>query len=604
VAITIGEQGGMNPAPTTQSPAPALEAAKLAPRLAEYRMLLRKDRRRRYLGLAAVGIGLLWLALAALVYFDAGFPLGLPIGAGLTLLLPALALLYEGIRQPTAFDTARTLDALLDNRQRVLTSVELLDEVRKGKDEGNYELRITNYGEEGQSEIQDLKSEMERAQLSSTARLLGGVEPRALYPARVPTPQLAIAGGLLVVALGVWLLKGANDDFALATGGLPPGIDAAGVVATPTADAGLPPGETPSESLFPEGEQPEGLQPSSPPGAPSGEGGQSDADATTPSVSADVAQQQADDSREAEKSLQRLSRALDEQGVTQSIADNLRQGDYDAAGDALSELGDNSDQLSDEAKDALAQSLESAASDSASTPDLQQAERDAANALRSGTYGEIKEALDALSEAVKETGDTVIPQDDLAKNFPDQPATNPAPSDQAGQEGQPDPNSESQSGEEEGSQPGESSQQGEGQSQSGSDQPGANGSPGENGEGGAPTNATGGEPGTATNQGQGSGAGDPGLPGEGSRVDGPRGKDLDAAGDPFELEGDNKASPNNLRPGSGEEPPAMTLEGEAGNSGKSTSPSQSGPVDATGETFPAPIDRWGILQRYFSSERR
>ncbi|MGA7730601.1 MAG: hypothetical protein WCD37_04950, partial [Chloroflexia bacterium] len=503
MAITIDEQGGMNTARRTAQPptpglVPAPEAAKLAPRLAEYRILLRKDRRRRYLGLSAVGIGLFWFGLAALVYFDAGFPLALPIGAGLTLLLPALALLYEGIRQPTAFDTARTLDALLDNRQRVLTSVELLDE-GQAIDGGR---RTVDGGPiEG-----DPQSAMEQAQLSSTARLLGGVEPRALYPARVPTPQLAIAGGLLVVALGVWLLKGANDDFALATGGLPPGIDAAGVVATPTAEAGLPPGEMPAESLLPEGDQPEGVQPSSPPGAPSGEGGQSDANGTTPSVSADVAQQQADASREAEKALQRLSRALDEQGVTQSIADNLRQGDYDAAGDALSELGENSDQLSDEAKEALAQSLESAANDSSATPDLQQAERDAAQALRSGTYGEIKEALDALSEAVKGTGDTVIPQEDLAKNFPDQPATNPAPSDQAGQEGQPDPNSEGQPGQEEGGQPGEGSQQGQGQQgqpQAGSDQPGANGSPGENGEGGAPTNATGGEPGTATNQGQG-----------------------------------------------------------------------------------------------------
>ena len=72
------------------------------------------------------------------------------------------------------------------------------------------------------------------AQLSSTAHLLARVEPKVLYPARMPAVQLFIAGGLLVVAVGLWLLKGANDDFALAAGGLPPTVDTSGIIATPT----------------------------------------------------------------------------------------------------------------------------------------------------------------------------------------------------------------------------------------------------------------------------------------------------------------------------------------------------------------------------------
>ena len=43
-----------------------------------------------------------------------------------------------------------------------------------------------------------------------------------------------------MVAMGLWLLKGANDDFALGVGALPPGVDTSGVIATPTADPGLP----------------------------------------------------------------------------------------------------------------------------------------------------------------------------------------------------------------------------------------------------------------------------------------------------------------------------------------------------------------------------
>ena len=591
MAITIDQQGSMNTVPTrpVQPPRPAPDAT-LAPRLAKYGAYLRKDRRRRYLGLSAVVIGLLWLALAMLVYFDAGFPLALPLGLVLTLLIPAVALLYEAIRQPTPQETARTLDALLDNRQRVLTSVELLDDGRRTTDDGLQKAAET-------------KSAMESAQLSSTARLLGAIEPRILYPARVPAPQLAIAGGLLVVALGIWLLKGANDDFALATGGLPAGIDTAGVVATPTADAGLPPapGAQPEE-LLPEGSEDLGSNmPGLPPGPSTGEGGEAGESGNNPSVPADVAQQQADASREAEKSLQRLSRALDEQGVTQSIADSLRQGDYESAGNALSELGENNDQLSQDAKEALAESLDKAADDSAATPDLQQAEREAADALRNGTYGEIKEAMKNLGETVKGTGDDVIPQEDLARNFPDQPAGNPTPP--ASQPGQQDGGA-GEPGQEPGEQAGESGEPGQpGENQGGIPQPSDSGGEGQSdGSAGAPSDNPGGAPGDPNAEGQGSGAGDPGLPGEGSRVDGPRGQNLDAAGDPFELEGESQSDPNNLRPGDGEEPPAMTLEGEEGNSGTAQSPSEGGPVDATGETFPAPIDRWGILQRYFSPE--
>ena len=591
MAITIDEQGGMNTAPPTAQ-SPALDATKLGTRLAEYRILLRIDRRRRYLGLAAVGIGTLWLGLAALFFFNAGFPLALPLGLALSALMPALALLYEGIRQPTAVDTARTLDALLDNRQRVLTSVELLYGRRQTADGGReaedaHVSRIT-YHE---------RSELERAQLTSTARLLAVIEPRVLYPARVPVAQLAIAGGLLVLALGLWLLKTASDDFAMSAGGLPPGMDASGLVATPTADPGLPgttegaqadPGETDSGS--------EGV-PLLPSTAGDGNGDGSGS-SNGSSVSPEEAQQRATASREAEKSLQRLSRALDEQGVTQGIADSIRQGDYNSAGDALAQLGANNDQLSSDAKEALADSLDAAADESSGTPGLQDAERKAAEALRNGTYGEIKKALEELGEAVKDTGGQVVPQQDLAKDFPTQPSTNPTP-----QDGEDAGSSQDQQG-----QPGDSGQPGQpSQNQGGASVPGAgdNGQSPQPGDGSSSSAPSPGSPGGAPDsQGRGSGAGDPGLPGEGSRVDGPRGQELDAAGDPFALQGNENPDPNNLRPGDGSEPPAMTLEGDAGNSGAATSPSNGGPIDATGETSAPPMDRWGIVQRYFSPNER
>ncbi len=592
MAITNIQQGGRLTPPTPeQAPTQAVQSdpPSLDSRLAEYRILLRKDRRRRYLGLAAVGVGLLWLVLAALPYFNAGFSLALPLGIGLSLLMPGMALLYEAIRQPTPFDTARTLDSLLDDRQRVLTSVELLN----GK-------------QAGVSPVASQASIMASAQLSSTARLLAGVEPRALYPARMPVAQLTIAGGLLVIAVGIWLLKGANDDFALASGGLPPGLGAGAAVPTATALSGLPDansddtqaGTPPSSSDSDQQGQ------SNQPGVPDSNGGQGSTSASGPSISADAAQQQAEASRQAEKSLQRLAGALDEQGVTQSIADSIRQGDYNAAGDALSQLGDNNDQLSQDAKEALAESLDSAADDSSDTPDLRDAERKAADALRNGTYGEIKKAMDDLGQAVKDTGDQVVPQQDLAKNFPTQPSASTTPAaGQNGQSNQQDSSDDGQQSQDQSSQPGDSSQQGQG----GITQPDAadNGQqpqPGTGDDGsGSPSQGAPGGP--QSDQGQGSGAGDPGLPGEGSRVDGPKGQGLDVDGDPFALQGD-EADPNNLRPGNGQEPPAMTLEGDASNSGGATSPSQGGPVDATGETTAPPMERWGIVQKYFSPESR
>lgn len=595
MALSIDEQGNMSPLPNRpvqphQPPQSAPPTASLAPRLAEYRTLLRKDRRRRYLGIAAVATGVLWLGLAALLYFDAGFPLALPLGILLTVLMPAAALLYEAVRQPTPVDTARTLDSLLDNRQRVLTSVELLN-----KQPGPASDR---------SGIQHAQSTMEAAQLTSTARLLSAVEPRTLYPARMPAVQLFVAGGLLVLAVGLWLLKGANDDFALAQGSLPPSVDTSGVIATPTADAGLPNADPGAQAdPPPAGEDgTQGQQPSTLPGDPNSQAGDGNTTSNSSAqLSPEQAEQQAAQSREAEKDLQRLAQSLDAQGVTQNTADSLRQGEYDTAGNQLAELGDNNDQLSQDAKEALSESLDAAANDSTGSPALQDAERKAAEALRNGTYGEIKKALEDLGQAVKDAGDNVVPQQDLAKNFPTQSSTSTAASPSTTQESAP------QSGD---SQQGDSSQQGEQgqqtpQNDGSAGQPDASGSqqgePSESASG-APANPSQSQPGAPGEQsGQGSGAG---LPGEGSRVDGPGSKDLDASGDPFALEGNEAPDPNNLRPGESGDPPAMTLEGDAGGAGGATGPAQGGPIDATGETAPAPIDRWGILQRYFSPEAR
>ncbi|HST04081.1 MAG TPA: hypothetical protein VLQ48_05025 [Chloroflexia bacterium] len=588
-------------------PAPSgpTRAERLNARISEYRTLLSMHRRRRYLGLAAVLVALVWLALALLYYFGRSVPSALFWGLAATLILPLLALLIVQLRTPTELETARTLDALLDDRQRVVTAVELLGE--PARVEGDR----ANGG----------PSPVIGAQLASTARMLDRVEPRVLYPARMPVGQLVIAGGLIVLALGMWLLKSASGDLGLAAGGLPPSKDTTQAVATATALAGLP------DSTQNQPEQ--NTQPSALATAPSDSGsgngsdqsqaggtGSTGTNGTTSQLSPQEAQQQADASREAEKSLQRLAQALDGQGVTQGIADDIRKGDYKGAGDALSDLGANNDQLSQDAKDSLAQNLDAAADDSASTSELQEAERNAAQALRNGDFDKTKQALEDLGQAVEGTGNNVVPQQDLARNFPDQQnGTQQGDQSQGGQPGQTgDQSTQAQN---------QSGQQGQGQDQAQGAQ-GDQGQQGQQGSGGIPdpnadnngaspengssSNSSGGTSTEGNQQGdqssQGTGAGNTGLPGEGSKVEGPPGQSLDVTGNPFEIAGNDNPDPNGTRPGDPQNPSALIPDTGSGSSGSANSPSSGGPVDAQGESTAPPVGRWGIIQRYFSQDQK
>ncbi len=84
MAVTIGQEGGLKSA-----------ADQLAPEFIRYRSLIRQDRRRRYLGWAALAVSVVWLALAVLNFFNLASPSMILAGAGLTLLIPGAALLYE-----------------------------------------------------------------------------------------------------------------------------------------------------------------------------------------------------------------------------------------------------------------------------------------------------------------------------------------------------------------------------------------------------------------------------------------------------------------------------------------------------------------------------
>jgi hypothetical protein len=293
------------------------------------------------------------------------------------------------------------------------------------------------------------------------------------------------------------------------------------------------------------------------------------------------------ESQEAQSGLDRLGEALDTESSTQPAGDSLRQGDPQAAADQLRELGVENDQLSDEAKRSLAESLERAADETQGNRALRRAENDAAQALRDGDYERIRDSLDRLADALEQTAADIIPQDELAQSFPSPTATGGA---EADAEGSPGETNEVDDGDSSGGEQGT----GQGSEQEGSSQAGGEGNPQGEGEGEQPGQ------GGAQSEG-GEGQSQSGAPGQGTRVGGPTdNSNIDAPGNPFELEG--QPDPNANRSGD-EERPGLELDGGSGTSGGALPAQPGSTVDAPGENPGLPMDRWDIVRRYFEHGR-
>jgi hypothetical protein len=540
--------------------------------LTAYHRRIRQARRSRVWAGLALAVGLWWLALAVAYYFDqiaAVLPLGLAGTAGLVIGAAWLDLR----RRSSLADTARLLGARLDNRQRLTTSVELLDERAAGP--------------------------VAQAQLATSAALLGRADPGAVVPVRSPWPLVVVSLGLLLLALGLFVLKQAPGA-AWLPGNLPADQQGVGALPTPTPDAGLP-----------------GANPTPPAGNPSGTA----SDGTEPQQlgpgtdPVTAAQQLA--SKEAKEALDRLAAALGEQSVTQAAGDSLRQGQYDQAATQLTDVGKQNDQLSTEAKQGLADALNRAAQDTPSPPELQKAEQAAAAALQSGHYGRISDAMKALGDAVHQAGERVITQPDLAKSYPDQsgqagtgpggtPDSSasgaPPPQDAAGT--QPGPDGQGTQAGDSGNQSGQGDSAGGDQGGSG-DQSGSGQGQGDaqgNGSGQGDSSAQNGAAGTGTpGGGNGNGTGTGGAAGEGSRVSGPEETaPLDVAGTPFELE--SQPDPNRPGPPDPNEPPGLTVDGDGGNSTTTTPLAPGSPGSAPSESNQLPVERWEPVQRYFGHD--
>jgi hypothetical protein len=420
-------------------------------------------------------------------------------------------------------------------------------------------------------------------------------------------PSLALTAGLLCLSLALFVLKGTGGQYVpYQAGTLPQTPEELALLATPTAVTGLPGAEQQAT------QQAQSNSPNATPGA-DGQAG------TT------QAQQDAAESQDAKSSLDKLGQALDGQGATQGIADNLRNGNYDEAAKQLEELGQQNDQLSEQAKRDLAKALEDASNDPATGDDMRFRERQAANALRKGKYEDIEKALGNLGQSVQDTAGKVMTQEEMAKAFPSPTAATsggqdvPPAAPSQGQAGQQNGEQAPQEGQQ-GSQPGQQSQgqqsdqsgqgqqsQGEsGQQQAGDQQGGGqqSGQPGEGQTGQGQGNQSGTNP-AAGQQGGGQdqsdqGQGNPGA-GDGHKESGPTGPGgvQGGASNPFELEGNKDPKGGNPSDGS---QPALSVEGD-GQQANSAAPADQGTAsNVPGENSRLPVERWDVVQRYFSGQ--
>jgi hypothetical protein len=114
----------------------------------------------------------------------------------------------------------------------------------------------------------------------------------------------------------------------------------------------------------------------------------------------------------------KLAQALGQLSAGQPAADALQRGDFSAARQQLTTLGEEADQLSEAAKRQLARDLQQAADATAATDrQLAERERQAAAALSRNNYVEQRQALSNLADQVERSGARTAPADQLARDI-------------------------------------------------------------------------------------------------------------------------------------------------------------------------------------------
>ena len=356
---------------------------------------------------------------------------------------------------------------------------------------------------------------------SHTAELL---HRRIARRQRPPWQDLLTLAALALVAAGLWVISGVGF----------PDLAANPLPLPPLAAAVDPAQQLPQE-----------------PPAPNAQGQPAPGDAGQPSQSGEAQPGAAGDPG----AIRALADALRDQGATRPAADALDRGDLRGAAQQLRELADQASQLSQSARDDLADALQRAAQQIGDTDQR------------------LADQLDSSAEGLRQGGqDAAKALDDLARAI-EQMRT--APPELAGQNGQPAPGQQSgqQSGQDGAA--GQSGNQGQGQSSAGQDN--------SEGQGYAQANGSGARSGSSGEQRQ--AAPNKRLGVEGQAVP------LESAG-----EGDVPAQ------SSGDKPLGATRPG--GNGGFTHGGANSGErVQVGDDPQRVPIDERDVVQGYFQPQK-
>ncbi len=334
----------------------------------------------------------------------------------------AIGVIFAIVNRPTRTQTARMLDRSFRLHERISTALGNL-----GKD----------------VPVEGVRAQVTYLQVADAANVIAELRRHPAFRLRLPLRELVLALICALTLAGLFFLRGVGGDI--------PELGAAGIPAfSPAATRPRPPESTGS------------------PGTAPGETGEG--------PTSEEVQARAQRSNEAQRDLNTLGDALDNYPVTNAAAEAIAEGDYEEAAAELREVGAQSDQMSQESRDALADDLDQAAEQmSPGSSNLSDATRSAADGLREG--GEpAQQGLNELGDQVQETGSEVASQQELREQLSQAQAQESGQSSESNpQEGQ-----EGQSGEQTSGDGGEMSQTGAGE------QPNDNPMQGDGGEGEQP----------------------------------------------------------------------------------------------------------------------
>lgn len=128
-------------------------------------------------------------------------------------------------------------------------------------------------------------------------------------------------------------------------------------------------------------------------------------------------QEKSRSSQASREDLGTIGKALEDNPTTQPASEAIANGDYATAADAIRSAANDAPSMSQEERNALAEELENAAEQiSGDNPELAESSRKAAEGLRQGG-AESTEGLSGLADEVDETGEGVVPPDQLAEEL-------------------------------------------------------------------------------------------------------------------------------------------------------------------------------------------